>query len=472
MCVIKKNDDIKVEITAVSVTGSGIGHVNGMAVFVEQTAVGDIVTAHIIKVNKKYAVGKIKEIIIPSKDRKSVDCGAFKSCGGCSFRHLKYECELKIKYTAVYDAMKRIGGIDKKPLEIIPSPLTKRYRNKAQYPLCMGENGLEYGFYAKHSHRIVKSETCFLQPEIFDKITAAFKIWADKYRVSVYDETKNEGILRHLLIRIGENSGEIMVVVVVNNDDLPYKDELFEILNKSTKGKITSLQYNINKSDTNVVLGNVNIVVAGSNKIYDSICGVKVGIFPNSFYQVNTKAAEILYEKALSYIDSNDNIILDLFCGIGSIGLSALKICGKENRKLIGVEIVNEAVENAKENAAMGGYDNCDFICADAKKAAEILYKHRLKPDVVIVDPPRKGCDKGLLDTLCSGFSPKKIIYISCDPATLARDAKILEAYQYKLFEYTPADLFPGTAHVETVGVFENDKIIQSPAPFSCCFQQ
>ena len=451
---MKKNDDIILEITALSGQGVGIGRYNGMAVFVDQTAVGDTVKAHIIKVKSKYSVGKLLEIITPSESRKEVDCPAFSKCGGCSFRHIKYENELEIKKQGVKDAMQRIGEIDIEPLEITPSPSILGYRNKAQYPIGMNENGIFYGFYAKHSHRVIESECCLLQPPIFEKAMQAVKLWADQNKLTAYNEVSGKGLLRHILLRYGEKTGELMVVVVINADTLPFADKLTETLKDNLGESLVSIQYNINKADTNVILGEKTVLVYGRDYVTDEICSVKFKISAASFYQVNRSAAELLYKKAAAYIESDDKVIMDLFCGIGTIGLSILNMCGRENRTLIGVEIVPSAIENAKQNAIDGGFENTEFILGDATKAAEQLRDRSITPDVVIVDPPRKGCDEKLLKIIADDFAPKKLIYISCDPATLARDSKILGEIGYKLQEYSPVDLFPSTAHVETVALF------------------
>lgn len=451
---MKKNDQIILEITALSSLGAGIGRHNGFAVFVDQTAVGDTVKAHIIKVKKSFAVGKLLEVVTPSPHRKDVDCPAFKQCGGCSFRHITYQNELQVKNQSVADAINRIGGIDLAPLDITPSPALFAYRNKAQYPFSYDEGGLCYGFFARHSHRVVKNDGCLLQPQVFEKAMQGIKKWADEHGLLAYDEQSGKGLLRHALLRIGETSGEVMVVLVINDDTLPFTDELTHTLKEYIGDALYSLQYNINKKDTNVILGEKTVLVYGKPYINDEICGVKVQISAESFYQVNRAAAEVLYKKAAAYIEQDDKVIIDLFCGIGTIGLSVLNLCGGENRTLYGVEIVPAAIENAKQNATKMGAKNCEFILGDALKAADQLKARGIKPDVVIVDPPRKGCDAGLLNIIANDFAPNKLIYISCDPATLARDSKILNELGYKLKEYSPVDLFPSTAHVETVALF------------------
>lgn len=468
---MKKNDCVELNITALTGEGTGVGKSNGMAVFVPGAAVGDTLLVHIIKVKSRYAIGKLLQVITPSPYRKEVDCSSFKNCGGCAFRHITYEAELKAKETSVKDAMQRIGGTAISPCKIIPSPKTVGYRNKAQYPLSVGSNGIIYGFFARHSHRVIENRACQLQPTVFDDIMQTIVAWAEENGVSVYDEATGNGLLRHVLIRIGEKTGEIMVVPVINGDTLPFAEQLILNLESLLGANLKSLCFNINKKNTNVIMGDKNVLLYGDDKIKDVICGVSLEISPLSFYQVNRSAAELLYNKAAEYIDSFDKVIVDLYCGIGSIGLSVLNICGSQGRSLYGVEIIPSAVENAKKNAKNNNFDNCEFICADAADAAEKLKRRGIRPDVVILDPPRKGCVEELLDTVSFGFSPKKIIYISCDPATLSRDSKKLEQNGYKLVEYTPVDLFPSTAHVETVALLRQEKAVHNmelnPAPYA-----
>ncbi len=451
---MKKNDRIELNITAMSSEGVGLGRSDGMAVFVSGTAVGDVVLAHIIKVKSRYAIGKLVQVLKQSEDRKDVDCPAFKSCGGCAFRHITYESELAVKQKTVEDAINRIGGIPLRSQKIIPSPKYAGYRNKAQYPITMGENGISYGFFARHSHRVIQSNNCFLQPRVFEDIMQTIKAWADKNGVIAYNEETKTGLLRHVLIRRGEKTGEIMVVPVINGDKLPNSNELIQMLKEAVGENFKSLCYNINTSDSNVVLGDKNVFVYGNHTIKDVLCGVCLEISPHSFYQVNRDAAELLYKKAAEYIKPEHSVIVDLYCGIGSIGLSLLKLCGSEGRRLYGVEIVPQAVENAKKNAVANGFAECEFICGDASKAALELKVKKISPDVVVLDPPRKGCNAELLNTVAFDFAPERIVYISCDPSTLARDSKILVENGYKLERYTPVDLFPGTAHVETVALF------------------
>jgi len=441
---MNKNDIVTLEIVDVTDTGSGIGKVENTVVFVPSTTVGDTVSALIIKVNKNYSIGKLKEIIIPSKNRINPDCECFLQCGGCAYRHITYDAELLIKQKRVEDCIKRIGKIDIEPENIVSNKEISRYRNKAQYPI--GENGI-IGFYGLHSHRIVPSNDCALQPVEFSLAVEALKAYIKKTNVSVYNSETDKGLIRHFYLRQSTKSGDIMAVVVANGEQLPNTALLIESLKNKLGEKLKSVQLNVNKKQNNVILGNKNILLYGEKYIKDEICGISVRLSPNSFYQVNRNMAELLYNKAKEYASPNGKVILDLYCGTGTIGLTM----ARDAKSVIGVEIVKEAIEDANKNALDNGVSNIRFICDDASNAVVSLKEEKIKPDVVIVDPPRKGCDIKLIETIANGFAPERVVYVSCDPATLARDIKLFGEYSYKLVEYTPFDLFPRTAHVETV---------------------
>ena len=443
---MRKNDEIEIEITDMSAEGSGIGRYDGMAVFVPCTAVGDRVRALVLKVKKTYAFGKLLAVISPSPDRIENDCLSFNRCGGCVYRHISYTSECRIKSGKVYEAVKRIGGVDLKPQEIIGSDTPDRYRNKAQYPVA--QDGT-LGFYAFHSHRIIPCGECALQPEIFGKITAAVTGWIRERGVSVYNEETHKGLLRHIYLRLAEKTGEIMAVAVINGESLPFSDDFVERLLSVCGENLKSVQLNINREKTNVILGNKCKLLYGEEYITDILCGVKVRLSPLSFYQVNRATAENLYAKAAEYAEPDGKTVLDLYCGAGTIGLSM----AHKAKRIIGAEIVPEAIEDAKYNARLNGIENAEFICADAAKAAKLLNEKDLKPDVIILDPPRKGCSPELIDTVAKDFHPERVVYVSCDPATLARDIKLFSEKGYTLKEYTPVDMFPRTAHVETVAL-------------------
>ena len=440
---MQKNDELILNITDISKDGSGIGKYNGMAVFVPLAAVGDTLRVKILKVKKSCAYAKALEILTPSGDRIKPDCPVFNLCGGCVFRHIDYAAERKLKASTVYETVKRIGGIDMQP-EALLYGLPERYRNKAQYPVSQTGKA---GFYAFHSHRIIPCGDCLLQPTIFADVVEAAEIWIKENGISVYDEALHKGLLRHIYIRLAEKTGEIMVTLVINGDFVPFADSLFSVLKSKCSDALKSVMLNINKANTNVILGDKCVTLYGNDYITDILCGIKVRLSAMSFYQVNRGMAEKLYEKAAEYANPENKTVLDLYCGAGTIGLSLAKMA----KEIIGVEIVPEAVKDAEFNAKLNGIKNARFICADAASAAYKLAEEKIRIDTVIVDPPRKGCSAELLDIIADSFVPERIVYVSCDCATLARDIAILSKKGYTLSEYTPVDLFPRTAHVETV---------------------
>lgn len=446
---LQKNQIIDINITSMTAEGSGVGKTeDGIAVFVPQSAVGDKLKVRILKVKKTYAFGKIEEIVKESEDRKTPDCPYFNQCGGCVYRHINYTAEKKIKEQKVKDAVSRIGGIDEslvKPL--LCSENSVRYRNKAQFPAGVNKDGnVILGFYAFHSHRIVQCDDCLLQPEIFKTVMDITLDFMAETKQTTYNEATGKGKLRHLYIRYGEMTDELMVCYVVNGNGLKQEDLLVEKL-KEKLPNLKSVVVNSNREKTNVILGNKNRTVYGQGYITDVLCGLKFKISPLSFYQVNRTTAEILYNKAKEYAGlSGDEVLFDLYCGTGTIGLSMADSC----KQLIGVEVVPQAIEDAKENARENNINNARFICADASDSAKTLENEGIKPDVIVVDPPRKGLDKELIGTI-SRMSPKTVVYVSCDPATLGRDLKIFEEYGYKTLEVTPVDMFPGTSHCESV---------------------
>ena len=447
--MLKKNEEFNLKITGYTSEGGGVGKFDGQAVFVENTAIGDEILCHIIKAKNTYAIGKAMKIIKPSKSRIEPECEAFKSCGGCSFAHIKYEEELKAKEQKVIDAFKRIGGISPKFAPIIPSPETTRYRNKAQYPVRRENGILNIGFYAKKSHRVIDGGDCLLQPVEFTEIIEVFRKWINDNNITVYSENTNLGLLRHIYLRKAFATGEIMVCVVINGKTLPCYENLLSEL-KSVDG-FKTLVLNINRQNTNVVLGDECISLYGDGYITDILCGVKVKISPLSFYQVNRNGAERLYNKAAEYAGlTGEEDILDLYCGTGTIGLSM----AQKVKSLIGVEIIPEAIEDAKTNAELNNIKNARFICGDASLAAEKLKDDGITPQVIILDPPRKGCAEELLKTVAQ-INPQKIVYVSCDPATLARDCARLLELGYAVNEVTPVDMFPRTSHVESVALLE-----------------
>lgn len=445
---MKKNDFCNLTITGLTSEGNGVGRTEGgMAVFVPQTAVGDVISCKIVKVNKSYAFGITDKIIEPSKDRIGDSCGIFKKCGGCIFRHISYEAELAAKEQTVRDAFRRLGGLDIDFEPILGCETVERYRNKAQYPFAKDETGRTVcGFFAARSHRVIPCKDCLLQPEIFGEITDEICRFSDEKRLSVYDEKTGEGLLRHIYLRRGYHSGEIMVCIVVTRAD----KKIFSPLADMLCGKfpeIKSVALNLNNNRTNVILGEKCVTLCGGDTIEDIMCGRKIKISPLSFYQVNTAQAERLYKIAADYAElTGEETLLDLYCGAGTVGLSM----SDRVKKLIGGEIVPEAVENARKNASSNNIENAEFICGDAGEIAAILVKKRIHPDVIVTDPPRKGCDVLALSSIVK-MSPSRVIMISCNPATAARDCSYLSQNGYKIVKSRAVDMFPRTGHVECI---------------------
>lgn len=448
--MLLKNDEIELTIEGYTAEGSGVGHYEGMAVFVNNAAKGDKILAHIIKSKKTYAIGKPVEIISASDDRIETDCPYFNSCGGCAYRHISYEAELLAKRDRVEQAFSRLGRIDIKAEGVFGGE-TVRYRNKAQFPVGFDKE-LKIGFFAPRSHRIINCSDCLLQPEEFSEITDIFRKWIEETGVSLYDEKTHTGVLRHIYLRKAEETGEIMACAVINANKLQGVELLAEKLKENKN--IKTFVLNINKEKTNVILGKKCVNVFGDGYITDILCGNKIRISPLSFYQVNKKQAQLLYEKAAEYACLKENeTLLDLYCGAGTIGLSM----AKKAKKVIGVEIVPEAIDDAKVNAEINNIDNAEFFCGDAAAAAKMLKEKGIKPDCIVLDPPRKGCDGELIKTV-SEMNPEKIVYVSCDPATLARDCSIFKDYGYKTDRLSVFDLFPRTVHVETVTLLSRRK--------------
>ena len=449
---MKKNDIVEIEITALSSECSGIGKKDGMVIFVPFSAIGDKLEVKILKVNKTYCYGKIERIITPSPDRVTPDCPVYTRCGGCSLRHISYEAQLRAKEQFVKDAFTRIGGLSPEFLPIIRNTNINGYRNKLQIPIGTDKDGnLIAGFYAFHSHRIVPCEKCLLQPDIFSKITADFLKISTGLNLTAYDETTHKGILRHLYLRKGYYSGEICLCIVVAKNVPEIKILSDRLLEKYSE--IVSSVINVNNRDTNVILGDEEIVLTSKNYICDIMCKNAVNIAPKAFYQVNTPCAEQLYSSACDFAEPKGKTVLDLYCGAGTIGLSMARTA----KKIIGVEIVPEAIENAKQNALANGITNCEFICADAAEAARILHSRSLRPDVIMVDPPRKGCGRDACEQIAA-FSAPRIVMVSCNAATAARDCAYFAELGYSTDKCVAVDMFSGTNHVETVVLLSHKK--------------
>lgn len=445
---MKKNDIVEITITGMTTEGNGVGRFNELAVFIPMTAIGDVINAKITKLQKTYAYGIIEEIIVPSQDRVECDCEVFKACGGCSFRHISYESELQIKDNFVRDAFKRIGKLEIPFEEILGSESKdiNYYRNKAQYPVAEIDGELVCGFYSKRSHRVVPFTSCRLQPKVFQEIVDFIVKKANELNISAYDEESHTGLLRHIYLRKGYHTDEIMVCFVVTrwceSELLPIANALMQQFS-DTK----SIVMNKNSKDTNVILGNECRTILGSDTIKDIMCDNKIILSPLSFYQVNTFQAERLYAIVSDFADFIGNeTVIDLYCGAGTIGLSF----SKKVKKVIGIEIIPQAIENAKMNSKINEIENIEFICGDAGEIATKLAENGKNPGIVVVDPPRKGCDANTINAILK-MSPQKVIMVSCNPATAARDAAIFSQHEYMPIKARAVDLFPRTTHVETV---------------------
>ena len=448
---LQKNQILTLRIERLSSDGSGVAHsADGEAVFVPGTAPGDEARVRIVKDCGRYAFGILDELLTPSPDRVSVDCPVAGPCGGCSLRHLDYAAELRAKQESVLDAFRRIGGLEVPVLDILPSPEVDRYRNKVQFPVGVDKNGVPcIGFYAGRTHRIVPCPDCKLQPSVLNEIGNALCAFFAQQGIRPYDEQSGKGLVRHIFLRRGAHSGQIMVCLVCTRAKLPHAEQLCTAL-RGQFPAISTILLNVNAKNTNVILGSENHILYGPGYIEDTLCGVPVRLGPLSFYQVNTLAAERLYGVAAQYAQlTPDDTLLDLYCGMGTIGLSMAGQC----RELIGVEIVPEAIESAKANAARMGEAvaaKSRFFCADAGQAATQLAAEGLHPDIVMLDPPRKGCDEATLSAVVR-MAPRRVVYVSCNPATAARDAAWLEQNGYHAEKVQPVDLFPRTKHCECV---------------------
>lgn len=473
-----KNDCVELTIEDIGVSGEGIGKVDGYTLFVKDTVIGDVVRVKIMKAKKNYGYARLMDIIKPSKDRVEPACPIARQCGGCQIQAMNYNAQLKYKQKLVKDNLLRISGltegVDYEMCEILGMDTPFRYRNKAQYPVGEDKDGnIVMGFYAGHTHSIIAcpDDDCMLGHRDNAFILNAVKEWMKEYRVRAYNENIHKGTVRHVLIRTGYHTDEVMVCLVTKKMlRKEVADGLVKAIQK-LKLNVASLVVNINKEDTNVILGKECITLYGRPYIEDYIGDIKFQISPLSFYQVNPKQTEVLYNKALEFAGLKGNeSVWDMYCGIGTISLFLAKKAGK----VYGVEIVPQAIEDAKNNAKINNIDNAEFFVGKAEEVVPAFYKKQTgvqsdndstdskeydmtRPDVVVVDPPRKGCDKKLLDTIVS-MTPDRIVYVSCDSATLARDLKLLVEYGYKVEKVQPVDQFGNTVHVETVCLLSQQK--------------
>ena len=447
---VKKNEEYIIDIKGFGHDGEGVGKVDEFTLFTPMALKGEKVKVKVVKVNKNFGFGKLQEIIEPCENREEPICSSYFKCGGCQLQHLNYQGQLALKKDRVKDVLERIGGftVGKDIIlnDVIGMNEPYRYRNKVQLPVGADEEGIKVGFYAKKSHRIIDMDKCYIQNEEGEIITAILKKWMKAENIAPYNESTGEGIIRHIMVRKGYKTGEVMVVVVTNKKKVYGLEKLAEMLKKEIKGLVSVIQ-NINTKKTNVILGLENKVIWGKEDIEDYIGKFKFKISPLSFFQVNPIQTEVLYNKALEYANLTGNeVVFDAYCGTGTISL----FLSQKAKKVYGVEIIDEAIIKARENAVENNVDNVEFFTGKCEEIIPEIINKGVKADVVVVDPPRKGCEESLLHAITE-INPKRIVYVSCDPATLARDLKILRELGYMAEEVTPVDMFPHTSHVETV---------------------
>ena len=443
--MLQKNEIYEAVVTDYTAEGQGVARVEGCAVFLPNAIAGEHYKIRIEKAQKTWAAGKIVEVLEKSPHRVNRECPVAKLCGGCDFWHMDYEEESRLKAERVRQTLNRIGGENLTEVLILAAPTCYGYRNKAQYPVASKKGRAYAGFFRAGTHQVVENDRCLILPQETDRVKDTVIDYVNQYRISAYDEETHKGLLRHIYVRRGVVSGEILVCLVVNGKKLPHIPELIEKLKKIPG--FTTLVLAVNTRPGNAILGNEFITLYGPGYIEDTLCGLKFRLSPRSFYQVNHHQAQRLYEAAISQAEiTKDDLVLDLYCGVGTITLAMAKAAGK----VIGVEVIEQAVEDAKDNAKRNGIENAEFFCGDAGKAALELEAKGIKPDVIVVDPPRKGLNADTIEAL-HRMDPRRIVYVSCDPATLARDVALLKERGYVLKNAMAADLFPRCAHVESI---------------------
>ncbi|MDK0565418.1 23S rRNA (uracil(1939)-C(5))-methyltransferase RlmD [Clostridium perfringens] len=449
--MVEKNKEYIFDIISQGYEGEGIAKIdNKYPIFIEGALKGEKVKVRIVKVNKNFAYGKLMEVLEASEERVNPPCAIYKRCGGCKLQHASYKAQLDFKWDRVKDCVSKIGKLDP---SIVKYPLGMeepwRYRNKVQLPIGLINGEVKIGFFAPRSHDIIDMESCLIQDEIGDKVVKLTREWIEKFNIRPYNvdgEYDEKGIVRHIMIRRGFTTNEVMVVLVTNGEKLPHKEEFVDLMVKNIPG-IKSIIQNINSKKTNVILGLESKTLWGEDTISDYIGDFRFNISPLSFFQVNPTQTEVLYGKALEYANLTGNEeVFDAYCGTGTITL----FLSQKAKKVYGVEIIPQAIDNAWINAKENKVENVEFFVGESEVVIPDLINKGVKADVVVVDPPRKGCDKKLLDAI-TNIDAKKIVYVSCDPSTLGRDLKVLEENGYKTLEVQPVDMFPNTSHVENV---------------------
>ncbi len=447
--MLKKDDIITVKIEDLSSEGLGIGHTEeGMAIFVKDSVIGDLVSVKIMKMKKTYAFGRLVSILTPSADRIDPPCPVARSCGGCQIQMMNYQAQLAYKQRKVQSCIERIGGLEGITVEkTLGMTEPYRYRNKAQFPVgCAKDGKLIAGFYAGRTHSIIDNRDCLIGAVENKDVLNTVLTFMEEYKIAPYQEESGRGLIRHVMTRSAYSTGDMMIVLVVNGEKIPHEEELVRRLR--TLPGVVSIVLNVNRERTNVILGRKMHTLWGSDTIEDQIGEVHYQISARSFYQVNPQQTRVLYEKALEFADlQGHETVWDLYCGIGTISL----FLAQKAKKVYGVEIIEAAIADAQRNARLNGFTNTEFFVGKAEEVLPEKYKQgHQKADVIVIDPPRKGCERSVLDTMIA-MEPQKIVYVSCDPATLARDLKILTEGGYRVDRVQPVDMFPHSVHVETV---------------------
>lgn len=453
---VKKNETVTLTFEDLTHEGNGIAKIDGYPLFVPNALPGEKALVKVVKVNKNFGYGKLLQIEKQSSERVEPPCNVYYKCGGCQLQHMSYDMQLEMKRNQVKNVMRKIAHLD--DVSVLPTLGMRdpwRYRNKVQIPVGEKKGELITGFYQKRSHRIIEDmNTCVIQDEVNDRMVEAVRRIAERLGIQAYNEKKHSGVLRHIMVRTGRETNDTMIVIVTRTEKLPQQDKLIKELTE-TYPHVKSVVHNVNKERTNVILGKETKVIWGDAYIYDTIGDIRFAISAKSFYQVNPQQTKVLYEKALEYanIGAND-VVIDAYCGIGTISL----FLARQAKKVYGIEVVPEAIHDAKINAKLNGITNVEFIVGKAEKVMPRWKAQGLQPDVIVVDPPRKGCEIDFLQAMIE-MEPNRIVYVSCNPSTLARDLKILDEGGYETKEIQPVDMFPQTNHVECVSLLQRETI-------------
>ena len=447
--MVQKNHIYTGEITGYTSDGMGVARIDGQVVFVKQAIAGEVCDIYIETVNSNAVYGRINKILEPSPHRTPRQCPYAKRCGGCDFWHMDYQEELRLKAQRVQDALTRLGGVPVGTVPILPSPQITGYRNKAQYPVSAQKGQAVAGFYREKTHQVIPVDRCLIQCQAADLAKDAVVAWMNRYHIAPYEESSHTGLVRHIYVRTGFATSQVLVCLVVNGKKLPRQKELVEQLRQAVPG-LVGVVLSSNEKQSNVVLGKEFHCLYGQETLEDVLCNLRFRLSAPSFYQVNHDQAERLYGKVLEAAQlTKEDVALDLYCGTGTITLCLARQAGRA----IGVEVIPEAIADAKENARRNGITNGEFFCADASQAAQELARRGLRPKVIVVDPPRKGIGPQVIEAMAA-MGPERIVYVSCDPATLGRDVGRLTHHGYELSQVQAVDMFPRTAHVETVVSF------------------